>query len=310
MPTRRAQRARRRHIRAEIARAAAGFRSRLHGAGALRAGPRVLRRRRAQVRRGRRFRHGARDDAALRAARSPCRSRRSSAAPDARSVELGAGSGGLAADLLNALAARRAAVALRDPRSRARNCASGSTRRSSGRNGARRAGRVARPAAGGDRRRVIENEVLDAVRATSRRTARGRMVRAGVAWQRRACASRTGRCGDARAAGARAGALSRRRRLPQRSQSRRRGAGHDDRAAHRSGALLFVDYGFPRREYYHPQRSEGTLMCHYRHRAHADPFLWPGLADITAHVDFSAMARSRRARRPRTSPASQRRRLS
>ena len=56
------------------------------------------------------------------------------------------------------------------------------------------------------------------------------------------------------------------------------------------GAALFIDYGFPAAEYYHPQRSEGTLMCHYRHRAHADPFLWPGLTDITAHVDFTAMA--------------------
>jgi SAM-dependent MidA family methyltransferase len=56
------------------------------------------------------------------------------------------------------------------------------------------------------------------------------------------------------------------------------------------GAMLFVDYGFPAREFYHPQRAEGTLMCHYRHRAHADPFWLPGLQDITAHVDFSAIA--------------------
>lgn len=56
------------------------------------------------------------------------------------------------------------------------------------------------------------------------------------------------------------------------------------------GALLFIDYGFGRAEYFHPQRSEGTLMCHYRHRAHADPFFLPGLQDITAHVDFTAIA--------------------
>ena len=56
------------------------------------------------------------------------------------------------------------------------------------------------------------------------------------------------------------------------------------------GALLVIDYGFPQREYYHAQRSEGTLMAHYRHRAHADPFLWPGLSDLTAHVDFTAIA--------------------
>jgi len=57
-----------------------------------------------------------------------------------------------------------------------------------------------------------------------------------------------------------------------------------------SGALVMIDYGFPQHEYYHPQRSAGTLMGHYRHRAHADPFLWPGLSDLTAHVDFTAMA--------------------
>jgi SAM-dependent MidA family methyltransferase len=56
------------------------------------------------------------------------------------------------------------------------------------------------------------------------------------------------------------------------------------------GAILLIDYGFGRREYYHPQRSRGTLMCHYRHFAHDDPFYLPGLQDITAHVDFSAIA--------------------
>lgn len=56
------------------------------------------------------------------------------------------------------------------------------------------------------------------------------------------------------------------------------------------GVALLIDYGFPRREYYHPQRLMGTLMCHYRHRAHADPLWLPGLNDITAHVDFSACA--------------------
>jgi SAM-dependent MidA family methyltransferase len=60
------------------------------------------------------------------------------------------------------------------------------------------------------------------------------------------------------------------------------------------GILLFLDYGFPAAEYYHPQRASGTLMCHYRHRAHDDPFLWPGLQDITAHVDFTATARAAR----------------
>ena len=56
------------------------------------------------------------------------------------------------------------------------------------------------------------------------------------------------------------------------------------------GALLFTDYGYPRAAYYHPERHLGTLMCHYRQRAHDDPFLYPGLQDITAHVDFTAVA--------------------
>lgn len=56
------------------------------------------------------------------------------------------------------------------------------------------------------------------------------------------------------------------------------------------GVLLFTDYGFGAREFYHPQRNTGTLMCHYRHRAHSDPFFLPGLQDITAHVNFTDIA--------------------
>jgi SAM-dependent MidA family methyltransferase len=56
------------------------------------------------------------------------------------------------------------------------------------------------------------------------------------------------------------------------------------------GALLLLDYGLSRRELYHPQRNGGTLRCHYRHRAHDDPFWWPGLSDITSHIDFTAVA--------------------
>ena len=58
------------------------------------------------------------------------------------------------------------------------------------------------------------------------------------------------------------------------------------------GAVLVIDYGFPGREFFHPQRSMGTLACHYRHHVHGDPFFLPGLQDITAHVDFSALARA------------------
>ena len=56
------------------------------------------------------------------------------------------------------------------------------------------------------------------------------------------------------------------------------------------GAMLFIDYGFGAREFYHPQRASGTLMCHYRHHSHDQPFYLPGLQDITAHVDFTAIA--------------------
>lgn len=55
------------------------------------------------------------------------------------------------------------------------------------------------------------------------------------------------------------------------------------------GTILLIDYGFPRREFYHFQRGRGTLMCHYRHQAHPDPFYLPGLQDITAHVDFTSI---------------------
>jgi SAM-dependent MidA family methyltransferase len=57
-----------------------------------------------------------------------------------------------------------------------------------------------------------------------------------------------------------------------------------------AGLLLIVDYGLPRRELYAPERADGTLICHYRHRAHADPFFWPGLQDLSAWVDFTAVA--------------------
>ena len=63
-------------------------------------------------------------------------------------------------------------------------------------------------------------------------------------------------------------------------------------ASLRCGSLILVDYGMVRRDYYHEQRSDGTLICHYRHRAHDDPFMYPGLTDVSAWVDFSACAES------------------
>ncbi len=61
-------------------------------------------------------------------------------------------------------------------------------------------------------------------------------------------------------------------------------------ASMNKGVALFIDYGYPRTEYYRPDRRDGTLICHYRHRAHDDPFHWPGLTDISAFVDFTALA--------------------
>lgn len=57
-----------------------------------------------------------------------------------------------------------------------------------------------------------------------------------------------------------------------------------------AGLILLIDYGYPRREYYHPQRDRGTLVCYYRHRAHDDPLIFPGLQDISVHVDFTTIA--------------------
>lgn len=58
------------------------------------------------------------------------------------------------------------------------------------------------------------------------------------------------------------------------------------------GLVLLVDYGYSRAEYYQPARSMGTLRCHYQHLAHSNPFFYPGLQDITAHVDFTEVAES------------------
>jgi SAM-dependent MidA family methyltransferase len=62
-----------------------------------------------------------------------------------------------------------------------------------------------------------------------------------------------------------------------------------------SGVALWLDYGLPRAQYYFPERRDGTLLCHFQHRAHGDPFLYPGLQDITAWVDFTALAEACRA---------------
>ena len=62
--------------------------------------------------------------------------------------------------------------------------------------------------------------------------------------------------------------------------------------SHRAGLVLWIDYGLPRRQYYFPERRDGTLICHFRRRAIADPFVAPGLEDITAWVDFTRLAQA------------------
>ena len=56
------------------------------------------------------------------------------------------------------------------------------------------------------------------------------------------------------------------------------------------GAIFIIDYGYPQSDYYHPQRSQGTLMCYYQHRGHSNPLILQGLQDLTAHVDFTSLA--------------------
>lgn len=77
------------------------------------------------------------------------------------------------------------------------------------------------------------------------------------------------------------------------SPARRAWVGELGRRVER-GVVLLVDYGYPRAEYYHPQRTRGTLTCFYRHRAHSEPLLLPGLQDISVHVDFSDVAAAAR----------------
>ncbi len=207
-------------------------------------------------------------------------------------VELGAGDGRLAADLLNVLSARdalptRYAILEPSPDLRERQ------RATIAREGVAHAARVewldALP--GTIDGAVIANEVLDAlpIHVIARRGAD--WFEQGVTWDKSSNAfSWQARPADPRLAAAAA------RRFPAEGDY----SSEINPAAEAlvadvgtrivRGAALFVDYGFPTTELYHPQRHEGTLMCHYRHRVHQDPFAWPGLTDITAHVDFTAMA--------------------
>ena len=140
---------------------------------------------------------------------------------------------------------------------------------------------------------LIANEVLDALPVALVARRGGRWFERGVTWDD----ARGAFAWDERSAGERVAALAAARYPPEGdylSELNPAAEALVEDVGRRliSGAALWIDYGFPAAEYYHPQRSEGTLMCHYRHRAHGDPFAWPGLTDITAHVDFTAMAQA------------------
>jgi len=208
-------------------------------------------------------------------------------------VELGAGTGRLAADLLNALAARDAAPTCYrilepspDLRARQRAMLAGAAPAHI----ARVEWLDALPATIDGA--VVANEVLDAVpvHVVVRRDAQ--WLERGVVWN----AAEGVLAWDERPADARLAALAAAR-FPATagdyaSELNPAAEALVEEVGRRitAGAALLIDYGFPAAEYYHPQRCEGTLMCHYRHRAHCDPFAWPGLTDITAHVDFTAIA--------------------
>jgi SAM-dependent MidA family methyltransferase len=207
-------------------------------------------------------------------------------------VELGGGSGQLAADLLKALAARdvlpsRYAMLEVSPDLAERQ------RATLARDAAAHLDRVAWIEAlpGKFDGVLIANEVLDAIPVQLIARRNGEYVERGVTWDD----ARRGFAWAERPADARIAQLAAAR-FPDGgdylSEINSAAEALIDDIGRRlaAGAALFIDYGFPAAEYYHPQRSDGTLMCHYRHRVHDDPLVWPGLTDITAHVDFTAMA--------------------
>jgi SAM-dependent MidA family methyltransferase len=206
-------------------------------------------------------------------------------------VEIGAGSGALAASLLEALARDGAAPSRYsilevspDLRAQQRGSIDAAV-----------AGAAARvewlerlPAAIDGV--VVMNEVLDAIapRLVARRG--GAWLERGVAWRDGAFAWDERPLGDARVQ-----SIAAARFPPEGDYESEVNPAAEALVATiaqrvAAGALLVVDYGFPRHEYYHAQRRDGTLVGHYRHRVHADPFLWPGLSDLTSHVDFTAIA--------------------
>jgi len=207
-------------------------------------------------------------------------------------VELGAGTGRLAADVLNALSARGALpsrYAILEPSPDLRERQRATLERAARGHRDRIAWIDALP--GAIDGAVIANEVLDAVPCAVVARRNGEYLERAVGWD----ATREGFMWVDRPAPPRLAALAARR-FPgdgdylSEINPAAEALVEDVGGRLAGGAALWIDYGFPAGEYYHPQRREGTLMCHYRHRAHDDPFAWPGLTDITAHVDFTAIA--------------------
>ncbi len=206
-------------------------------------------------------------------------------------VELGAGSGMLAASMLNALAPDDASslgytILEVSPELRERQAR---TIAAMAPNGTRRVRWIERlpPDINGV---VVLNEVLDAIapRVVTRRS--GAWYERGVAWRDAALAWDERPLDDAKLL-----AIARKRFPPEGDYASEVNPAAEALVAtlarrQRAGAIAVVDYGFPQAEYYHAQRAEGTLIAHYRHRSSADPFLWPGLCDLSAHVDFTAIA--------------------
>jgi len=209
-------------------------------------------------------------------------------------LELGGGTGRLAADLLNALAARDALpsrYAILEPSPDLRERQRETIARDAGRQLARVEWLDTLPVAIDGA--VIANEVLDALPVCILARRAGAWYERGVGWSAARAAFEWGdRAADARMAAIAA------ERWPEdvdylsEINPAAEALVEDIGRRFVRGAMLVIDYGFPAAEYYHPQRDQGTLMCHYRHRSHADPFVWPGLTDITAHVDFTAIARA------------------
>ncbi len=207
-------------------------------------------------------------------------------------VELGGGSGRLAADLLCALDARGALpsrYAIVEPSPDLRERQRATIARDAGAHAARVEWLDALPDAFDGA--VVANEVLDAIPAHVLARCGEEWLEQGVAWDDGAKTF----AWAPRPAAARLAALASQRFPPggdYLSEINPAAEALVEDIGRRlvGGAALYIDYGFPASELYHPQRHQGTLMCHYRHRSHGDPFLWPGLNDVTTHVDFTAMA--------------------